>query len=200
MLIGLLTVAALAMPDAQTLLDVRHLYDAGKFGEVVTAVEQASAASDATLPRLRYLAAQSREKLNDPDKARQIYQLLSTGADSAWAEVGRSALAAMDKRPDDALASANLAVEQNATLPEAHYQRGIVLMLRRQYDEASGAFDKAITLDGSYAAAHYYGGLSDYRAKRIDRMAKHFEAFLKLAPDAPERVEVESIMRTVRGR
>jgi hypothetical protein len=31
-------------------------------------------------------------------------------------------------------------------------------------------------------------------------MATHFEAFLKLAPNAPERAEVESIMRTVRGR
>jgi hypothetical protein len=40
----------------------------------------------------------------------------------------------------------------------------------------------------------------NYRAKHIDRMAKHFEAFLALAPDAPERTEVESIMRTVRGR
>jgi hypothetical protein len=27
-----------------------------------------------------------------------------------------------------------------------------------------------------------------------------FERFLKLAPDAPERAEVQQIMRTVRGR
>jgi hypothetical protein len=31
-------------------------------------------------------------------------------------------------------------------------------------------------------------------------MAIHFDRFLKLAPDAPERPEVMSIMRTVRGR
>ena len=39
-----------------------------------------------------------------------------------------------------------------------------------------------------------------YRANRPDRMAIHFEQFLKLAPEAPERPEVLQIMRTVRGR
>jgi hypothetical protein len=39
-----------------------------------------------------------------------------------------------------------------------------------------------------------------YEAKRVDRMATYFENFLKLAPNAPERPAVESIMRTVRGR
>jgi len=40
----------------------------------------------------------------------------------------------------------------------------------------------------------------EYRAGRPDRMANHFEAFLRLAPEAPERPEVIQIMRTVRGR
>jgi hypothetical protein len=40
----------------------------------------------------------------------------------------------------------------------------------------------------------------EYRANHPDRMANHFEQFLKLAPDAPERPEVTQIMRTVRGR
>mgnify|MGYP003346377957 CR=1 FL=1 len=47
---------------------------------------------------------------------------------------------------------------------------------------------------------HYYGGLAHYRANRPDRMAIHFEQFLKAAPEAPERAEVTEIMRTVRGR
>ena len=50
------------------------------------------------------------------------------------------------------------------------------------------------------AYAHYYAGLSYYQAERIDLMAAFFESFLKLAPDAPERAQVESIMRTIRGR
>jgi hypothetical protein len=31
-------------------------------------------------------------------------------------------------------------------------------------------------------------------------MATHFEQFLKLAPEAPERPEVQSIMRTLQKR
>ena len=50
------------------------------------------------------------------------------------------------------------------------------------------------------AYAHYYAGHSYYETGRIDLMASFFESFLKLAPDAPERTSVESIMRTVRGR
>jgi tetratricopeptide (TPR) repeat protein len=91
-------------------------------------------------------------------------------------------------------------VEAGGTIPEAHFERGLVLMARRDYDAASAAFEQSLALDGTNAAAHYYGGLADYRTKRVDRMAAHFEAFLRLAPDAPERPEVESIMRTIRGK
>jgi hypothetical protein len=50
------------------------------------------------------------------------------------------------------------------------------------------------------AYAHYNAGMNFYKASRVDRMAVYFENFLKLAPNAPERPAVESIMRTVRGR
>jgi hypothetical protein len=50
------------------------------------------------------------------------------------------------------------------------------------------------------AYAHYYAGMAYNKAKRVDLMATHFERFLKLAPAAPERPVVESVMRTVRGR
>jgi len=39
-----------------------------------------------------------------------------------------------------------------------------------------------------------------YKIKRVDRMAVYFENFVKLAPNAPEKAAVQSIMRTVRGR
>jgi hypothetical protein len=50
------------------------------------------------------------------------------------------------------------------------------------------------------AYAHYEAGMAYYKAKRVDRMAVYFENFLRLAPNAPERSAVQSIMRTVRGR
>jgi tetratricopeptide (TPR) repeat protein len=99
-----------------------------------------------------------------------------------------------------ALESANRAVSIASNMPEAHYQLGLVLAKLQRWREAAAAFDRASELNPSLAYAHYYGGLMHYRANRPDRMAIHFEQFLKLAPEAPERPEVNQIMRTVRGR
>jgi tetratricopeptide (TPR) repeat protein len=85
-------------------------------------------------------------------------------------------------------------------VPEAHYQRGVVLMMRRDYGDAANAFAKAVQLDRTFAAAYYYAGLANNRVKRLALMANNFEMFIKLAPNAPERPEVESILRTIRGR
>ena len=106
----------------------------------------------------------------------------------------------IDKQLDESLESASQAVRAGDSLPEAHYQRGVVLMARRDYGDAAAEFTRATQLDPGFAAAHYYAGLANYREKRIDLMTKSFETFVKLAPNAPERPEVESILRTVRGR
>jgi tetratricopeptide (TPR) repeat protein len=173
--------------------DGRRLHDTGPFNAAAAAVQSRPEG------RQQYLAAQNQEK-TDAAGARAVYERLAAGSDPAWGAIGRSALALAEKRLDEALSSANQAVERAPSLPEAHYQRGMALTARRDYPTAAAAFDRATTLDPSFASAHYYGGLAEYRANRIDRMAAHFEAFLKLAPNAPERAEVESIMRTVRGR
>lgn len=193
--------AGQAVPAAgQTVADVRQLYDAGKYREVLGAVDEAAAESDKA-SRLQYLAAQSHDKLNDEEAARRTYQRLADlGEDSAWGSIGRSAVQLMDKQVDEALASADNAVRLASSLPEAQYQRGIVHMTRKDYAQAMAAFSKAAELDRGFAAAHYYAGLASSRAKRTDLMTKHFEMFLKLAPHAPERPAVESILRTVRGR
>jgi tetratricopeptide (TPR) repeat protein len=94
----------------------------------------------------------------------------------------------------------NHAVKGHATVAQAHYQAGLLYGQLNDFVKAAAAFDKAAKRDPEFAYAHYHAGLSYYRMKRIDLMATHFESFLKLAPEAPERAEVESIMRTVRGR
>jgi tetratricopeptide (TPR) repeat protein len=190
---------ALALTAGQTVADVRQLYDAGKYRDVVGAADRATDADKAL--RLQYLAAQSYDKLSDPDAARRAYQRLAdVGGDTPWAFMGRSAVQLRDQQFDESLGSADQAVRLDASLPEAHYQRGIVLMSRKDYGGAMDAFTKAAQLDSAFAAAHYYAGLASYRVKRIDLMTDHFESFIKLAPSAPERPEVESILRTVRGR
>ncbi|MEP7305846.1 MAG: hypothetical protein ABJA98_10035 [Acidobacteriota bacterium] len=199
MQVGMTIAFALTLAAGQAPVDVRQMYDSGRYQDVVKANEQATADDDRT-SRLRFLTAQSYAKLNDGDAARRTYQRLAEGGASPWASIGKSALQLMDKQLDQSLESANQAVRAGDSLPEAHYQRGIVLMSKMEYGEAASAFAKATQLDPTFAAANYYGGLANYRAKRIDLMTNNFEAFVKLAPNAPERQEVEAILRTVRGR
>ena len=71
-------------------------------------------------------------------------------------------------------------------------------LVSSSWAEAAAAFDGGSERQPANAYAHYYGGMAYYRASRVDRMAVHFEQFLKLAPEAPERPEVMSIMKTLR--
>jgi tetratricopeptide (TPR) repeat protein len=189
---------ALALAAGQNVADVRQLFDAGRYQEVVRASETPAAADAAA--RLQYLAAQSYSKLSDADGARRTYQRLADSGAGPWSSIGKSGLQLLDKQFDAALASADQAAGEAQTLPEAHYQRGIVFMFRNDYGSALDAFTKATQLDPMFASAYYYAGLASSRVKRIDLMSSNFGTFIKLAPNAPERAEVESVLRSVRGR
>ena len=171
--------------------DARKLFEAGKYQAVV---EQS--ASDSS-PAAQYLRGLAHLKLNQPDAAKEAFGRLDDGA---WKSVGQSASALADGNQDAALAAAQAAVAANAGLAEAQYQLGVVLEAKRDRPAAADAFVKATQANPQMAYAHYHAGMNFYEAKRVDQMAVYFENFLKLAPNAPERPAVESIMRTVRGR
>ena len=189
---------ALMLAFGQNVSDVRQLFDAGRYQDVVKASDAAAASDSAS--RLQFLAAQSYSKLNDPGGARRTYQRLADSGANPWAAIGKSGVQLMDKQFDAAMASADQAVATMPSLPEAHYQRGIVFMFRNDFGNALDAFTKATQLDPMFAAAYYYAGLASARVQRIDLTANNFSTFLKLAPNAPERPEVESVLRSVRGR
>jgi tetratricopeptide (TPR) repeat protein len=180
----------------QSFSDLRKQFEAGKYQEVANAAGKGDRS-----PQLLYLAGQANQKLERQDPARGVYRQLAGGPEaSAWTFVGRSALAVMDKNYDEGLNAARKATAIDQRLAEAHYQLGIVEAFRQNFAGAATAFDRASELDPQFGYAHYQAGLAHYRSKRPDRMASQFEMFLKVAPQAPERPEVESIMRTLRGR
>ena len=94
------------------------------------------------------------------------------------------------RRPDQAVAS-------GPTIAEAHLQRGLALSGAQNLEAAAAAFQKASDLDPSWSYAHYYAGIAYSKIKRADLTASHFQTFLRLAPQAPERGEVQSILRTL---
>ena len=180
---------------AQNASQVQKLFEAGQYQRVV---ESAQPDGD---PAVLYAAAQSHQKLGETDRAVETYgALASRDEGDAWHYVGLSGQQLLGDDLNAAVESARRAVELASDMAEAHYQLGLVLAKREEWASAAAEFDKVTELNPSNAYAYYYGGLMHYRANRPDQMAIHFDRFLKLAPDAPERPEVMSIMRTVRGR
>ena len=181
--------------SAQNGATVRHMFEAGQYQQVIESAEGEAA------PEALYAAAQSHQKLGATAEARETYGRLAARPEAdAWHFVGLSGQQLLNDQTDAALQSARRAAAMAANLSDVHYQLGLVLAKRQDWSGAAVAFDRAAELNPGYAYAHYYGGLMHYRASRPDRMATHFEQFLKLAPEAPERPEVLQIMRTVRGR
>ena len=189
----LIAVAAVLTCSAAAQEDAQKLYEAGKYQEVI---EKTSAE---TSPEARYLKALAYRKLNQNDPAKDAFRQLAE-AGEAWQAVGESAVALVDGNVDGAVSAARTAVEKNAELAQAQFQLGQALDAHGDNAEAAEAFAKAAERAPTMAYAHYLAGMSYYKAKRIDKMAVYFENFLKLAPAAPERPAVQSIMKTVRGR
>jgi tetratricopeptide (TPR) repeat protein len=196
-------VLAVHLPAAAAMQEppnVKKLFESGQYQEVVEVVSSQEEQSDEARD-LVYLAGQSCLKLNQSDCANAQFGRLGGGSDDdPWTFIGRSALAQVAGKPNDALAAANRAVALNATHMYAQYQLGMVYSSQNDMAKAAAAFEKAATIEPSFAYAQYYAGLSYYKAKRVDKMAAFFEKFLKLAPNSPEKPAVESIMRTLRGR
>jgi tetratricopeptide (TPR) repeat protein len=173
--------------------EARRLFESGKFQEVVERT-----AGDSS-PDAQFMKALAHRRLNQNDEAKGAYQRLQ-GAGGAWKAVGDSGTALVDGNLDAALDAAKRATEQDGGLAPAWYQLGLVQDAKGDAGAAAEAFERAAQADPQMAYAHYNAGMNFYKAKRIDKMAVYFEHFLKLAPDAPEKPAVESLMRTVRGR
>jgi tetratricopeptide (TPR) repeat protein len=171
-------------------------FEAGRYQPVI----DAAAPPDAQ-PAIVYMAAQSHQKRAANPQAIQAYQRLEARPDGdPWHFIGLSGRQVVEDQNEPAIASARQAVTMMPTLAATHYQLGLALAKVQRWDEASAAFDAAAQREPGLAYAHYYGALMHSRAGRPDRMAVGFDRFLKLAPEAPERPEVLSLMRTVRGR
>jgi tetratricopeptide (TPR) repeat protein len=187
-------IVSAAAPAAfgQSVTEARKPFDGGEYQR---AVDVAGGSQD---PRVLYLVAQAQQKLQHADEARRAYEQLASRPDGdGWNAVGRSGIAMLASNANGAVQEADQAVAQGAALPEAHYQRGLALSAQQNLNDAAAEFQKASDLDPSWAYPHYYAGIAYAKVKRADLTASHFQAFLRLAPQAPERGEVQSILRTL---
>ena len=113
------------------------------------------------------------------------------------ARVGLAHSYVMREKFDEAKRELDVAAKElpkNAEIPRL---RGMILLKANNYDQAAKELTRAVDLDPKDAYAHYYLGMAQSRLRRPDLMVKHFQFFLKLAPDAPEADKVRALLRAL---
>jgi tetratricopeptide (TPR) repeat protein len=209
-------------PEMMQISEVQRLFEAGQYDQALQALAQARERGEAGGSQDAFLAAHIQLRRSQTEDAKGDFTRLIESDDDTWRLVGRSSMALIDQNLDAALETATQAVAQitdrNAQAAAAaggeappqdpparvrdaaaFYQLGLVKSRREDWAGAAEAFDRSATLNPAFAYGHYYAGLMYSRLKRPDLVGAHFQTFLKLAPNAPERTSVMSIMRTLRG-
>ena len=170
--------------------EVQRLFQSGSYDQVVEASRDADPAST-------YLAAQALLKLNRMDGvAEEFGRLKDSGP--AWSLVGQSGEALAANDAGRAVDLARQATEADGNNPFAFYQLGLSASKASDWGTATASFNRAIALKPDFAYAHYYAALAAQRQRQLPKAAEHFEAFLRLAPEAPERQAVQAIMRSLK--
>jgi tetratricopeptide (TPR) repeat protein len=192
----LASAAVLAQEQQQS---AQQLFEAGQTDQALRAIAQRRERGEAG-PSDTFLAAHILLKAGQNDRARAEFESLTALEDQAWQRIGEAAVAGLGSDSQKALESAAAAAKMAPDRFEAHYQLGYARALANDWAGSATAMARAIELNPTFAYAHYNAGQAYSRSNQTDRTAQHFERFLKLAPKAPERAAVESLMRTLRGR
>jgi tetratricopeptide (TPR) repeat protein len=171
--------------------EVQRLFQSGNYDG---AVEAAQSADPATI----YVAAQAMVKAEQADRAREQFSRLRANDNPAWQLIAQSGDALVGGDNGRAVALARQAVEAAGDNPFAFYQLGLAAVKAGDWGTATAALARAAELKPDFAYAHYYAALSYQRSRQLPKAAEHFDAFLRLAPDAPERQAVQAIMRTLK--
>jgi tetratricopeptide (TPR) repeat protein len=171
--------------------EVQRLFQSGSYEQAVQAAQNADPAST-------YLAAQSLLKLDRNDQAAAEMTRLTGSDQASWRLIGESGGALIANDAGRAIDLARRAVEADGGNPFAQYQLGVSAAKASDWGSAVAALTRAIELKPDLAYAHYYAALAYQRMRQLSKTAEHFDAFLRLAPDAPERSAVAAILRTIK--
>ena len=176
---------------------VQSLYESGRDEDIInrTAVDGGSAR-----PSDIWFAAQSQLRLGRRAEALDdLSRLAASDSDPGAQLAARLATArltndvpALDRLRGDAAAVMDSVFVQ--------YELGLSYAAQNDFASAARAFDRCIEIAPMFAYAYYQSALAYDRLNRGDLMANRFDRFVRLAPNAPERPQVDSILRTLAGR
>ena len=171
--------------------EVQRLFQSGAY-------EQAADAARDGDPASTYLAVQALIKLERTDGAVAELTRLRASENPAWRLVAESGEALINNDAGRAVDLARRAIEADGGNPFAHYQLGLAAGKANDWGTSVAGFTRAVELKPDFAYAHYYAGLAYQRQRQLSKTAEHFDAFLRLAPDAPERSAVLAVLRTIK--
>jgi len=170
--------------------EVQRLFQSGDYEQAVEAARDGDPAST-------YLAAQSLLKMDRSEQAVAEFAKLR-GNDGVWRLIGESGEALAANDAGRAIELARNATDADGGNPFAFYQLGLSASKAGDWGTAVSALSRAVELKPDFAYAHYYAALASQRQRHLPKAAQHFEAFLRLAPEAPERQAVQAIMRSLK--
>ena len=171
--------------------EVQRLFQSGSY-------EQAAEAAADSDPASTYIAVQSWLKLDRNDRAVAELTRLRAHEQPSWRLIGESGEALVANDAGRAIELSRRAIEADGGNPFAQYQLGLSAAKANDWGTAVAGFTKAVALKPDLAYAHYYAALAYQRQRQLSKTAEHFDAFLRLAPDAPERSAVIAILRTIK--
>jgi tetratricopeptide (TPR) repeat protein len=193
LVLGVVAVWSAALTAHELQESVQKLLERGALQE---AIDRAASESDNV--ESTYLAAQALLKMDSNAAAEERYSRLRETGDDAWKAIGESGAKLLAGDLNGAMEAADRAVQANGDNPYAHYQLGLVAAKQNNFKRATEAFSRAAELRSDFAYAHFYAGQAAQRLKLTAKMAEHFQNFVRLAPDAPERQAVQAILRSLR--
>ena len=120
------------------------------------------------------------------------------GQSGADANAYLAAARAKQKKYGEVEAPANVALAEAPAHVVAAAALGEALVLLNRLDDAVARLTSVLTADNNVAYAHYWRGQAYSKKKQTDRMIGDFEAFVRLAPDAPEAASVKQLLAALR--
>jgi tetratricopeptide (TPR) repeat protein len=181
-----------SVPPSST---IQALYESGEDREIVNRVKNSVPSSVTGTDR--WFAAQSQLRLGQrSDALNDLAALTQTGAEPAMQVAAQLAIGRLTN--DEA--TLNQARAAAGAYPESllvQYELGLSYAGRNDFVSAARIFDVCIATAPTFAYAYYQSALAYQHLDRPDIMANRFERFVRLAPNAPERPEVEAVLRTI---
>jgi len=174
---------------------IQALFESGEDREIVDRVKNSVPAGVTGADR--WFAAQSQLRLGlRNDAINDLTALTQTDPDPAVQVAAQLAIARLTN-DEGTLSQARAAAGAYPESLFVQYELGLSYAVRNDFASAARIFDGCIATAPAFAYAYYQSALAYQRLDRPDIMANRFDRFVRLAPNAPERPEVESVLRTI---